>query len=482
MNSKYDVVIVGAGISGISAAYHLQSTCPTKTYAILESRASMGGTWDLFKYPGVRSDSDMYTLGFGFKPWCESKSIAHGATILGYVKEAAQEHRIDEQIHYDHRLEAASWSDEDATWTLTVRHGTEAIELRCNFMMMCSGYYDYEHPHDPGLDGLNDFAGTLVHPQHWPAGLDYANKRIAVIGSGATAMTLVPALAEDAASVTLIQRSPTYVVSRPSEDNLARRLNRWLPTKWGYALTRFKNVQMQRYVYHKTRTAPEDIKRKLLAGVRHALGPDYDVERHFTPTYNPWDQRLCLIPDGDLFEAIRANKARMVTERIQRVIANGVALESGEVVEADILVTATGLKLLWFGGARIEVNGAPVEFSQTFTYKGMMYSGVPNLVHTFGYVIASWTLRADLTSAYACRVIDHMDRLGVRQVTPRLRDADEEMAVRPWIEDFLPGYIRRSLHEFPKQGGGAPWVNSQNFAYDKKLAAGRLNDGALIFE
>ncbi len=481
----FDVLIVGAGISGIDAACHLQKEwqkqCLDKSYVIMEARDAIGGTWDLFRYPGVRSDSDMYTLGFGFKPWNESKSIAHGDTILRYVRETAEEHGICKHIRYQHKLLAASWSTAGQRWTVTVAHGQAEIQVQCNFLLMCAGYYDYGNPHTPEIPGLHDFAGELVHPQHWPEELDYKNKHVIVVGSGATAMTLVPAIAEDAASVTMVQRSPTYVVSRPSQDYIADKLRMFLPAKLAYSITRFKNVLMQRFMYYKTRTEPEKIKRKLLSGVRHALGPGYDIATHFTPRYYPWDQRLCLIPDGDLFKAIRSGKASVVTADIARVTAQGLTLSNGEALQADILIMATGLNLRWFGGARIAVDEQPVDFSETFTYKGMMYSGIPNLIHTFGYINASWTLRADLNSEYTCRLLRRMDELGATQVTAQLRASDKDMQVRPWIADFSANYMQRSMHLFPKQGNAAPWLNTQNYAKDKKLVREKLDDGVLVF-
>ncbi|MEM9620262.1 MAG: NAD(P)/FAD-dependent oxidoreductase [Pseudomonadota bacterium] len=477
-----DVLIVGAGISGIGAAYHLQENCPDKTYTILEGRHALGGTWDLFRYPGIRSDSDMHTLGFSFKPWKEAKAIADGPSIRKYLQETASENDILANIRFNHQVKSAAWSSAEERWTVVAEHEGAQISFTCNFLQMCSGYYNYAEGYTPEFAGMEDYRGTVVHPQHWPEDLDYSNKKVVVIGSGATAMTLVPSMADTAAQVTMLQRSPTYVVSRADEDKIANTLRKILPETWAYAITRFKNVQMQRYVYNRTRTNPERVKKMLLKLVRQALGPDYDVDKHFTPKYNPWDQRLCLIPNADLFKSIRQGKTRVVTDTIDRIVPEGVKLASGEVLEADILVTATGLNLQLLGGIRFSVDGATVDFPSTYTYKGMMYSDIPNLIQTFGYINASWTLRADLTSEYACRVINHMDELGVRTVTPRLRAEDSDMQPRPWIEDFSAGYMQRVMHLFPKQGDRDPWRNTQNYALDKKLIRkAPLEDGGLVF-
>ncbi len=480
--NDFDVVIVGAGISGIGSAVHLMDKCPGKTYTILEGREALGGTWDLFRYPGIRSDSDMHTLGFNFKPWREAKAIADGPSIRKYLQETVAEYGITDNIRYGHKVKSASWSSEDARWTVTAEHDGGEVQFTCNFLMMCSGYYNYDKGYTPEFAGLDDYQGTLIHPQHWPEDLDYSGKKVVVIGSGATAMTLVPAMANTAEKVTMVQRSPTYVVSRPDQDKIANTLRKILPEKWAYAITRFKNTKMQAYIYNRTRTAPEKVKQKLLGLVRDALGPDYDVDKHFTPRYNPWDQRLCLIPNADLFKSIRSGKTEVVTEEIDRITAKGVLLKTGEELEADILVTATGLNLLLLGGMEFSMDGQKIDFPETVTYKGMMYSDVPNLIQTFGYINASWTLRADLTAEYACRVINHMDEVGATQVTPRLRDEDKGMELGPWIEDFSAGYMQRVMHLFPKQGHKDPWRNTQDFDLDKKLIRhAPLEDGALIF-
>lgn len=480
--SHVDVLIVGAGISGIGAAYHLTENCSGKSYAILEGRSAIGGTWDLFRYPGIRSDSDMHTLGYNFKPWKEAKSIADGPSIWKYVNETAQEADIARHIRFDHKVLGAAWDTASTTWTVNAEHNGEPVTITCNFLMMCSGYFNYEEPYTPEFPGMENYQGTVVHPQLWPEDLDYTDKKVAVIGSGATAMTLVPAMADKAAAVTMVQRSPTYVVSRPDQDVIANTLRKFLPDSWAYAITRFKNTRMQDWVYKQTRTNPGKVKKQLLDGVRAALGPDYDVDKHFTPSYNPWDQRLCLIPNADLFNSIKSGKADVVTGHIDTITATGLRMQDGTEVEADILITATGLQLKLLGGVEFTVDGEALDWPTVYSYKGMMYSDVPNLIQTFGYVNASWTLRADLTAEYACRVINRMDEMGVKQVTPRLREEDRKMETRSWIDDFSAGYMQRVMHLFPKQGSTDPWRNTQDYHLDKVLVhKAPLEDGALIF-
>jgi len=480
----FDVVIVGAGLSGIGAACHLQHDCPGKSYVILEGRDAMGGTWDLFRYPGIRSDSDMHTLGYNFKPWRESKAIADGPSILNYVHETAAEHDIDRHIRYGHRIVKAAWSSEEACWTLEVRRSdaNQSVNVRCNLLFMCSGYYRYERGHTPQFNGRERFQGPIVHPQLWPQDLDYRGKKVVVIGSGATAMTLVPEMAKQAAHITMLQRSPTYVISQPDTDWIANVLGKVLPPKMAYAITRWKNITIQQWIYRRTRTSPEKVKRTLLKWVRKELGKDYDVDKHFTPDYNPWDQRLCLVPNGDLFVAIRSGKVSVVTDQIDTFVENGIRLQSGAELDADIIITATGLDLLVLGGVQFVVDGKPVDFSETYTYKGIMSSGVPNMMSTFGYINASWTLRADLTAEYFCRVVNHMDAGGYRQFVPRLRAEDRDMQARPWITGFSPGYMQRGLDGLPKQGDREPWVNPQDYRRDKKMfLKGDIDDGELVF-
>ena len=475
----FDVIIVGAGLSGIGAAYHLQTKCPTKSYIILEGRNTLGGTWDLFRYPGIRSDSDMHTLGYNFKPWRESSAIADGKSILKYVRQTAEESKIDRHIRYSQSVKKASWLSEDAAWTIE----TEQSLFKCNFLIMCSGYYNYDRGYTPKFLGRDRFKGNIVHPQQWHEDLDYKGKKVIVIGSGATAVTLVPEMAKDAAKVTMLQRSPSYIVSRPDEDKVANLLRKLLPERLAYAITRWKNIRFQQFLYRRTRQEPEKIKNTLINMVRQELGEDYDVEKHFTPRYNPWDQRICLVPNSDLFKAIKSGKAEVVTDRIDTFTEDGIRLKSGEELAADVIVTATGLNLLVLGGVEFFVDGEPVEFDRTYTYKGIMYSNVPNLVSIFGYVNASWTLRADLISEYTCRLIAHMDKTGCRQCTPRLRDEDLNMPERPYIEGFSSGYIQRLLHVLPKQGDRSPWLNSQSYREDKKnLRHSAIEDGVLTFK
>jgi cation diffusion facilitator CzcD-associated flavoprotein CzcO len=480
----YDVLVVGAGISGIGAGYHLQTMCPDRTYTILEGRSDIGGTWDLFRYPGVRSDSDMHTLGYRFKPWKAAKSIADGPAILDYLRETVAEHGIDRHIRFGHLVRRAEWSSDEARWTVHAELAAtgEPVELTCNFLFVCAGYYSYKGGYAPHFEGRDRYGGLVVHPQDWPTDLDYRGKRIVVIGSGATAMTLVPALAEEAEHVTMLQRSPTYVVSRPDHDVIANWLRRLLPEKVAYAITRRKNIFLQQQVYRKTRTEPEKVKAKLVAMVRAELGDDYDVEHHFTPSYNPWDQRLCLIPNGDLFRAIRSGKVSVVTDYVKAFTEGGIELRSGQDLAADIIVTATGLQMVTLGQVDFTVDGEPVDFSTRWTYKGLAYSDVPNLVSSFGYINASWTLRSDLTCTYVCRLLNHMSETRTVQCTPRLRPSDRGMPQRPWIEGFSSGYIRRMLPALPKQGDRPPWTNPQSYAADRKtLSKAPVDDGVMEF-
>jgi monooxygenase len=479
-----DVLIVGAGLSGIGAGYHLQHNCPTKGYAILEGRDSIGGTWDLFRYPGIRSDSDMFTLGYSFKPWTEAKAIADGPRILNYVRETATENGIDKKIRFNHRVRRASWSSEDARWTIEAERrvgegGSETVRFTCNFLFMCSGYYKYEEGYTPEFAGLKDFAGRIVHPQKWTDDIDYAGKRVVVIGSGATAVTLVPELAKSAAHVTMLQRSPTYVVSRPAQDAFADSLRRKLPAKLAYHLIRWRNVLWGMYFYRLSKRKPARVKELILGGVRMALGPDYDVATHFTPRYNPWDQRLCLVPDGDLFKAIKDKRASVATAEIDRFTGKGIKLKDGSELDADIIVTATGLNLQVLGGLEVSVDGRVIDFAKTLSYKGMMYSDVPNLASAFGYTNASWTLKCDLTCEYVCRLLNHMDRHGYKQCVSR--NLDSTVAEVPWI-DFSSGYVQRAIAKLPKQGSKRPWRLYQNYALDiVTLRFGKVDDGVMQY-
>ncbi|MCA1402033.1 NAD(P)/FAD-dependent oxidoreductase [Bradyrhizobium sp. BRP56] len=481
MSVHFDVLIVGAGLSGIGAGYHLQANCPDRSYAILEGRDCIGGTWDLFRYPGIRSDSDMYTLGYSFRPWTEPKAIADGPSILNYVRETARVYGIDKNIRFNHRVVRADWSSADSQWTVEVERGPEKTIERftCNFLFMCSGYYKYEHGYTPDFPGIADFAGRVVHPQKWTDDIDYAAKKVVVIGSGATAVTLVPEMAKTAAHVTMLQRSPTYVVARPDEDKVANWLRARLSAKLAYGLTRWKNVLFGMYFYRLCKRDPERVKKLILGGVRHALGPDYDVATHFTPRYNPWDQRLCLVPNGDLFQSLRNGRSSVVTDQIETFTRGGIKLKSGNVLDADIVVTATGLDLQVLGGLEINVDGARVDLSKTMNYKGLMYSGVPNLAAAFGYTNASWTLKCDLTCEYVCRMLNHMKAHGYAQVTPRRNDPD--VTELPWV-DFSSGYIQRAAARFPKQGSRRPWRLYQNYALDiMTLRFGSLKDEAIEF-
>ena len=464
MIQHVDVIVVGAGLSGIGQAWHLQRRCRDRSYVILEARGAIGGTWDLFRYPGIRSDSDMHTLGYSFLPWTGERSIADGASIRAYVERAAREAGIDRRVRFGTRVTAATWSSEAARWTVeAVGPDGAAVTMTCGFLSLCAGYYDYERGHAPTFAGQDDFAGRIVHPQSWPADLDVAGRRVVVIGSGATAMTLVPALAARGAHVTMLQRSPTYVVARPSEDAIANALRRWLPARLAYRLTRWKNVMLGMVFYRLARRRPAQVRARLLGEVRGHLGPDYDVARHFTPRYDPWDQRLCLVPDADLFGAIRRGEAEVVTDTIDRFTADGVSLASGRTLPADLVVTATGLELKLVGGVTLSVDGRVVDLSATLQYKGMMFEGVPNLAYTFGYTNASWTLKAELVARYVCRLLNTMQRRGLCQATPR--NDDPAMGEEPFV-DFTSGYIQRAAATLPRQGSRRPWKLNQNYALD----------------
>ena len=473
----FDVVIVGAGLSGIGAAHHLQGNCPTHSYVILEGRDAIGGTWDLFRYPGIRSDSDMFTLGYAFRPWTEAKAIADGPSILKYVRDTASEAGIDRHIRFGHKVQSAEWNSADSTWTVSAESNGRVVRFTCNFLNMCSGYYDYAEGHNPEFEGRERFGGEIVHPQHWPEDLDYADKRVVVIGSGATAVTVVPEMAKTAAHVTMLQRSPTYVVSMPAADGLGERLRRYLPETWVYAISRWLRVLGGMWFFAYCRRSPEKACEMVLKGVRAAL-PGYDVEKHFTPSYNPWEQRMCLMPDGDLFAAIRDGSASVVTDTIDSFDETGVVLDSGEHLDADVIVTATGLKLRFLANLDITVDGEAVSPASMLIYKGMMFSDVPNLAFTMGYTNASWTLKADLTSEYVCRLLNHMRRHGFTECrAPR----DLRVSEEPLI-DFSSGYVQRALDILPKQGAVKPWKLNQNYALDTlALRYGAVEDGVLRF-
>jgi cation diffusion facilitator CzcD-associated flavoprotein CzcO len=476
-----DVLIVGAGLSGIGAAYHLQTRLLGKSYAILEGRDAIGGTWDLFRYPGIRSDSDLHTLGYAFKPWTGEQAIADGPSILDYVRETARENGIDHHIRFGHRVVRAEWSSADARWTVDATRGGggETVTLTCGFLFSAGGYYRYDEGFTPHFEGRERFQGQIVHPQHWPDDLDYAGKRVVVIGSGATAVTLVPALARAAARVTMLQRSPTYVVSVPSRDPIANVMRRVLPARVAYAITRRKNVALQALVYRLARRRPNLVRRAIRAAAKRQLPDGYAVDTHFKPRYAPWDQRLCAVPDGDLFRAISKGRAEIVTDRVAGFTERGVQLESGDELEADIVITATGLNLQAFGGIRFVVDGEQVALPDTLAYKGMMLGGVPNFAFAVGYVNASWTLKVDLTCEYMCRLLAHMDRHGYDSCVPVNDDPSIER--RPLL-DFTAGYVQRSMDQFPKQGPESPWQLSMSYREDvRNLRDGDVEDGTMRF-
>ncbi|MFG1743957.1 flavin-containing monooxygenase [Micromonospora chalcea] len=471
-----DVLIVGAGLSGIGAAVHLGRECPGKTYAVLEARGVIGGTWDLFRYPGIRSDSDMYTLGYSFKPWTDPKAIADGDSIRAYVRQTAREYDVERHIRFHHRAVRAEWDSATARWTVHARRDDigEDVTITCGFLFTNSGYYRYDSGYTPRFPGVERYAGTLVHPQHWPDDLDYTGKRVVVIGSGATAVTLVPAMAERAAHVTMLQRSPTYVIALPSRDPFADAARRWLPPKAAYTVARWKNVALGVANFQLSRRAPGVVKRFLRRAAKGRLPAGYDVERHFSPRYDPWDQRLCVVPDGDLFTVLREGRASVVTDTIDTFTEHGLRLASGEELPADIVVTATGLNLLALGGMTLAVDGADVDLASTVAYKGMMLSGVPNFAMTIGYTNASWTLKADLVATYVCRLLRYLDETGQQIVTPLAPDTDD---LAPII-DLQSGYVLRAVDQLPKQGPRAPWRLHQNYPRDVRLMRrGPLTDG-----
>jgi monooxygenase len=480
MTEFVDVVIVGAGISGISAAWHLQDRCPDKSYVILERRENLGGTWDLFKYPGIRSDSDMYTLGFRFKPYLSEQAIAEGPSILNYLKEAAEENGIDEHIRYGQKVVAADWSDADNRWTLRIEADGQVREISCGFLIACTGYYNYAEGYTPEFAGRDDFEGTIIHPQHWPEDLDYAGKKIVVIGSGATAVTLIPALVKSGSGhVTMLQRSPTYIAAMPDKDTFVAKVSKYLPEKAAYTATRWKAILQSTVRYQIARKFPDIFKNALRKMGERRLPEGFDWDKHFTPSYKPWDQRVCLAPNGDIFKAIRKGLVDVVTDTIDRFTKTGVKLASGEELEADIIITATGLNLQLFGGAEILGNGEPVDLHDTMAYKGMMLTRMPNMAFATGYTNASWTLKVDLVSEFVCRLLNYMDDNGFDRVEPQHPGASVDE--RP-LMDFTPGYVLRALDYLPKAGHVAPWRLKQNYLLDLNLIRrGKVDDEALRF-
>jgi cation diffusion facilitator CzcD-associated flavoprotein CzcO len=480
-SEHFDVLIVGAGLAGVGAAHHLQRSAPGKSYAIFEARAEIGGTWDLFRYPGIRSDSDMHTLGYRFRPWTAAKSIADGESILEYVRETAREEGIASKIHFHHRVVVAEWSSEEARWTVEAERADtgDSVTVSCNFLFVNSGYYRYDQGYTPEFPGIENFGGTVIHPQHWPEDVDYAGKRVVVIGSGATAVTLVPAMAKDAAEVTMLQRSPTYVVSMPGEDPIAKALRKLpLPDRAVYPLVRWKNVLIQMLTYRLSRKRPGLVKKLVRKGVVNSLPAGYDVDKHFKPRYDPWDQRMCLVPDSDLFRSLSDGSAEIVTDTIKTFDETGIELDSGARLDADVVVTATGLNLLFLGGMRVSVDGEEVDLTEAFTYKGMMLGEIPNFAFTIGYTNASWTLKADLTAEYVCRLLKHMDAGGYDVCAPRISGTITEAP----LLDFNSGYVLRALEHLPKQGAEEPWKLKQNYPLDlRMLRYGALEDGAMQF-
>ena len=482
MNEEHiDVLIVGAGISGIGAGYYLKNKCPSKSFKILESRNNLGGTWDLFKYPGIRSDSDMTTMGYRFKPWTGKNLVADGGAILDYLNDVVDENGFRDKIQYDSHVTKAWWKSNESKWYVTYQdsaHGNESM-ITCNFLYFCVGYYDYENGHEPEFEGQSDFNGDIIHPQHWPENLNYKDKNVVVIGSGATAVTLIPSMADETKHITMLQRSPTYYMVRPNIDPIGAFFRRFMGKTVSYFVMRWKNIQLQSWFFKRARKDPKLIKEFLIGVVKEKLNPEYNVDKHFTPSYNPWEQRLCLVPDGDLFNAINEGKASVVTDHVDSFTSNGIKLKSGNELPADIIVTATGLKLMICSNIEIKVDDETIDISDTMTFKGMMVSNVPNVVWTFGYTNASWTLRADLTAEYTCKILNYMDKHDYKVATPSPNSEIGEDGT--WL-DFNSGYVTRSAHLFPRNGDRDPWRNTQNYIKDVvDLRYGNVKDEELIF-
>ncbi|MCB9586138.1 MAG: NAD(P)/FAD-dependent oxidoreductase [Polyangiaceae bacterium] len=479
-HENLDVVIIGAGLSGVGAGVHLSQKCPGKRFALLEMREAMGGTWDLFRYPGIRSDSDMYTLGYHFKPWTNPKAIADGEDIRSYIQETAREYGIDRKIRYQHKVKSLNWNSKRARWELEVEQldTGDTVRISAQFVICCSGYYKYESGHTPEFAGREDFGGEVIHPQLWPEGLDYSGKRIVVIGSGATAVTLVPALTDKAAHVTMLQRSPSYVINVPQQDKISNKLREYLPEQAVYSMARVRNVLLSMTLFNFARRYPKQARRLLMGRVKKALEGSVDLS-HFSPKYNVWDERLCAVPDGDMFDALKSGKASVVTDQIERFTQGGILLKSGEEIPADIIVTATGLELQVLGGSELTKDGEPVKVAEKYYYKGAMLQDVPNLAMVFGYTNSSWTLKADLILDYFCRVMNHMQKSGQQVCTPTADGSVEDGG--PFL-NLNSGYVKRALHLMPRQGAGKPWKLYQNYVLDYvMMKLTKLDDGALSF-
>lgn len=479
--NHFDIIIIGAGLSGIGAACHFSKNCPDKSYTVFEARDKIGGTWDLFKYPGIRSDSDMHTFSYRFKPWTHHKSISDASTILQYLEETVEEYQLNDKINFNHQMTAVSWSSQQKEWTV---HGTDkitaqAVQARCNFLMLCTGYYDYEKGYTPAFKGLDNYQGQFVHPQKWTPDIQYENKEVIVIGSGATAVTLIPAMVEKAMHISMLQRSPSYMISRPLHDPFARIVHRMLPGKLAHFLSRWKNILLSMYLYRVARKYPEKTAEYIQDQVRKELPSNYDLDTHFSPNYKPWDERLCVIPDNDLFQAIKSGKCTMLTDHIDRFTADGILLQSGEEIKADLIISATGLVLKMAGGMKITVDGEEQHFSQLLNYKGLMIENIPNMAAIIGYTNASWTLKADLVCDYVCRLLKYMNENDYIYCTPKT--AEKDMVKRPVI-DFSSGYIQRGIDVLPKQGDQFPWRLHQNYVKDMiMLKYRKLDDNYLEF-